>query len=381
MSVAPAHAADAPKVTAFNYVRAESDIQMKGYIESFDILGKFHHNRQPYDVDNQITIRGNRDTIYSFGVFDLRSPVTITLPETGGRYQSLMIVNQDHSIWSFYGPRTGTLTEEKVGTRYAILAIRTFADPNDEQDMKEAYRLQDAVVVEQADIGKFEVPDWNKEEVEQMRDTINVVGSTVTDSFQNFSAGKRTWTRSTGCWARHSAGAGCRRMPQPMRSSFPEKNDGKTPYTLTVTDVPVYGFWSVTLYDDKGYMPVNEYNAYSFNNVTAKKAEDGSITIHFGGDPKADNFLPIVPGWNYIVRMYKPGPEILDGTLDLPGSQNRQSRHERRSCCCLWPRCGRACIAAPIAYRRGPRTNHRNELPAGWSRRGRAGCCRQRAHR
>ena len=125
-ALAPAHAADAPTVTAFNYVRAESDIQMKGYIESFDILGKLHHNRQPYDVDNQITIRGNRDTLYSFGVFDLRSPLTITLPETGGRYQSLMIVSQDHSIWSFYGPRTGTLTEEKAGTRYVLLAIRTF---------------------------------------------------------------------------------------------------------------------------------------------------------------------------------------------------------------------------------------------------------------
>jgi len=159
----PAHAADAPKVTAFNYVRAESDIQMKGYIDGLDIFGKFHHNRQAYDVNNQVTIRANMDTLYSFGVFDLRSPVTITLPETGGRYQSLMIVSQDHSIWSFYGPRTGTLTEEKVGTRYAFLALRTFMDPNDEEDMKEAYGVQDAVVVEQADIGKFEVPDWNKE--------------------------------------------------------------------------------------------------------------------------------------------------------------------------------------------------------------------------
>ena len=164
-SMGPAFAADAPKVTAGNYVRAESDIQMKGYIESFDILGKFHHNRQAYDVENQITIRGNRDTIYSFGVFDLRSPVTITLPETGGRYQSLMVVSQDHSIWSFYGPRTGTLTEEKVGTRYAMLTIRTFADPNDEEDMKEAYRLQHAVGVEQADTGKFEVPNWKKDQV------------------------------------------------------------------------------------------------------------------------------------------------------------------------------------------------------------------------
>ena len=121
-ALAPAQAADAPKVTAFNYVRAESDIQMKGYIESFNCFGKFHHNREAYDVDNQITIRGNRDTLYSFGVFDLRSPVTITLPETEGRYQSLMIVNQDHSIWSFYGPRTGTLTEEKAGTRYVLQA-------------------------------------------------------------------------------------------------------------------------------------------------------------------------------------------------------------------------------------------------------------------
>jgi len=65
-------------------------------------------------------------------------------------------------------------------------------------------------------------------------------------------------------------------------------------------------------------MPVNKYNAYSFNNVTAKKAKDGSITIHFGGDPKADNFLPIAPGWNYIVRMYQPGPEILKGTWTFP---------------------------------------------------------------
>ena len=88
---------------------------MKGYIDSYNNFGKFEHFRKPYDVDNQVTVRGNRDTLYSFGVFDLRSPVTITLPETMGRYQSLMIVNQDHSIWSFYGPRTGTLTEEKAG--------------------------------------------------------------------------------------------------------------------------------------------------------------------------------------------------------------------------------------------------------------------------
>ena len=319
--LASAHAADAPKVTPFNYVRAESDIQMRGYIATLDNFGRFHHSRQPYDVDNQVTIRGNRDTIYSFGVFDLRSPVTITLPETGGRYQSLMVVSQDHSIWSFYGPRAGTLTEEKVGTRYVMLTIRTFADPNDEQDMQEAYRLQDAVVVEQTDIGKFEVPDWNKEEVEQMRATINVVGSTVTDSSKFF--GRKDHLDPV-YWMLGAA-LGWGGLPAEAASYVnvvPEKNDGNTAYTLTVKDVPVDAFWSVTLYDDKGYIPVNKYNAYSFNNVTAKKDKDGSITIHFGGDPESDNFLPIIPGWNYIVRMYKPGKEILDGTWTFPGPES-----------------------------------------------------------
>ena len=45
--LAPAHAADAPKVTPFNYVRAESDIQMRGYIEKYECFGKLAHSSQP----------------------------------------------------------------------------------------------------------------------------------------------------------------------------------------------------------------------------------------------------------------------------------------------------------------------------------------------
>lgn len=319
-ALAPAHAADAPPVTAGNYVRAESDSQMKGYIESFNNFGKFHHNRKPYDVNNQITIRGNRDTLYSFGVWDLTSPVTITLPDTKGRYQSLMIVSQDHSISAVYGPKKVTLTEESVGTRYVLLTVRTFADPNDEEDMKAAYRLQDAVGVEQADLGKFEVPDWKKDEVEQMREMINVVSSTLTDTSKMF--GKKE-ELDPAYWM-FGAALGWGGLPAAAATYVnvtPEKNDGKTAYTLTAKDVPVDAFWSVTLYDGKGWMPVNEYNAYSYNNVTAKKDEDGSTTIHFGGDPKQPNFLPIVPGWNYIVRLYQPKKEILDGSWTFPDAQ------------------------------------------------------------
>ena len=60
----------------------------------------------------------------------------------------------------------------------------------------------------------------------------------------------------------------------------PEKNDGKTPHVLTVKDVPVDGYWSVTVYNKYGFMQKSDQNAYSYNNVNAKRNSDGSVTIN-----------------------------------------------------------------------------------------------------
>ncbi len=48
------------------------------------------------------------------------------------------------------------------------------------------------------------------------------------------------------------------------------------------------------------------------------KSGDGSITVHFGGDPKQANFIPITEGWNYIVRLYRARKEVLDGSWVFP---------------------------------------------------------------
>ena len=53
-----------------------------------------------------------------------------------------------------------------------------------------------------------------------------------------------------------------------------------------------------------------------FERMDANK--DGTVTVRFGGDPKAPNYLRIMPGWNYIVRLYKPGEPILDGSFSFP---------------------------------------------------------------
>ena len=97
-----------------------------------------------------------------------------------------------------------------------------------------------------------------------------------------------------------------------------EKNDGAAAYMLKVDKVPVDGFWSVSVYDADGYFQKNDANAYSFNNLTATKAGDGSVMIHFGGDPKLSNYLPITKGWSYTVRLYRPQAEILNEKRKFP---------------------------------------------------------------
>jgi hypothetical protein len=102
----------------------------------------------------------------------------------------------------------------------------------------------------------------------------------------------------------------------------PAKNDGTTTYKLTVKHVPVDGFWSISVYNKDGYFQKNQYGAYSLNNITAKKSADGSVNIQFGGcDGKIANCLPTMKGWNYMVRLYRPRKEILDGTRKFPEAQ------------------------------------------------------------
>ncbi len=318
---APAWDHHPPTVDAFNYVRAESDVQFKEYAKVYKAFGKFVHTRQPYDVDKQVTHSGNRDTIYSFGIFDLsKSPLTVELPKTNRRYMSLMLVSEDHDIYpAYYAPGKWTFTQDEIGTRYIMLAIRTFADPNDEADMRQAHALQDAVKVIQKDKGDLSgIPKWNKDQMMKLRKAYNIIGSTTTDSSKYFGV------KCDRSYLENAMGVavgwgGLQAIDATYVPVTPKKNDGKTPYVLTVPkDVPVDGFWSVTVYDKDRFMVKNDLDRYSLNSVTAKKNPDGTVTIHFGGDPKAENYIPIVPGWQYIVRLYRPHKEILEGKWKFP---------------------------------------------------------------
>ena len=134
------------------------------------------------------------------------------------------------------------------------------------------------MAVSQAKVGEFVVPKWDPASQAKVRAALEVLGSTIPDYNQSFGPkgavnpihhlnGTATgWGGNPAKDAIYLGGV----MPQ---------NDGHAVYRLKVGEVPVNGFWSVSVYNADGYFQKNPQDAYSLNNLTAKKSEDGSIAI------------------------------------------------------------------------------------------------------
>ena len=229
----------------------------------------------------------------------------------------MIVINQDHYLPLIaYKPGTYVLTKEAMGSRYVAVGFRTFMDPDSPADMKAGHAAQDGIKVSQASPGRFEVPDWDEAQRAALSAKIAALFTATPDSSGMFG------TKADTDEVRHLIGTAAGWGGNPAKDAKylieqVEANDGKTPYVVTVPPVPVDGFWSVTVYNDKGYYEAPA-NQASLNNVTGKKNKDGSMTIHFGGDPNAPNYLRIMPGWNYIVRLYRPQQALLDGKFVLP---------------------------------------------------------------
>ncbi len=318
---APSHAAEI--VTVDNFERAETHRTMRDYV-NLGGFGQFHHIRNPVPIDAQAVVRMQVDTLYSFGVFDLTTPVTITLPDPGDRFMSALIINEDHSMIPVeYAPVEFTLTQEQIGTRYVILALRVFMDATDKDDIAKANALQDQVEVSQADVGSFEVPEWDMDSLLRVRNALAVLASTVTDTKDFF--GDRSQIDPLKFKMGTAAGWGGNPKEGAIYFSHsPAMNDGKTPYSVTIKDVPIMekGFWSITVYGEDNYMKPNELNRVALNNVTAEKNADGSVTINAGGcEDGRINCIPITEGWNYVARVYRPMPEVISGEWVFPEMQ------------------------------------------------------------
>ena len=310
----------AEDITIHNLMRAESDTMFRLGMQQYDIdIGEIAHIRKVVSANEpQPVIRPNQDTLYSAAVVDLSKPVTVTLPEGDGRFQSVLVISQDHYNFAYASPGAYELTEEEVGTRFAMLLFRTFVDAGDPDDAPRAHAMQDGIVIEGGGKGPFEAPDWDLETLAEARKAVNDLAAAVgLESSKSF--GRRGEIDPLD----HLIGlAGWAGQPATTAEAFVDAvdmNDGKTPHVVTVRDVPVDAFWSITVYDADGFLAPNDLNRNSYNNTSAAPNDDGSYTIHFGAcEDGRINCIPITAEWSYTVRLYQPRPEILDGSWTFP---------------------------------------------------------------
>jgi len=314
-----AEASEMP-ITVDNFVRAATDLEFAKYVSLGGGVNQFFHFRAPTQIDNQPTIRMNRDTLYSAAIVDISQGATLTMPEVGERYMSAMIVNQDHHINEvFHGGGTYTLDIDTFDTPYVSIFVRTLVDAADAADVAKVNAIQNQMTINAASSKAFVPPNYDEDGFEAMVSAILALGPFVPNSFRMFGAkgevdGVRHLIGTAGGWG-----------GLPEREAFYLNVDpglSPTKYAIEVpADVPVAAFWSVSLYNARGFFELNDRDAYSVYSVTGTRNADGSTTIHLGGcDDDRVNCLPIMAGWNYTVRMYRPGQEVLDGSWTFPAA-------------------------------------------------------------
>lgn len=307
--------ADIP-VNVDNFVRAETDRMFRDLSLRAGGINRFHHVRTPTPLDAQTVIRMNRDTLYSIAIMDIASGGTVTIPNASGRYISVMVVNEDHYINQvFHEAGEYELTVDQFDTTFVAVAARILVDPNDEADVAKVNSLQDRLAVSALSARPFEMPDYDTATMDATRTALLDLAAGISGFDHTF--GRKSHVDPV----RHLLGTAGGWGGLPETEAYYVNVDPGLPVSrrqVTVGAVPVDGFWSISLYNRKGFFEPGETGAASVNSVTADYDSDGSVTVTFGGTPDDPNNLAIMDGWNYIVRLYQPRPAVLDGTWTFP---------------------------------------------------------------
>ncbi|MGA8330917.1 MAG: DUF1214 domain-containing protein [Mycobacterium sp.] len=306
-------------VNADNFVRAETHRMFADLQRDAGGVGVFRHKREPASIDDQTVIRMNRDTLYSFAILDLAAPAWLSLPEADGRYMSAMVVSEDHYInVLLHAPGRHELTSASCGSRYVLVGIRTLVDPLNPDDVAVVGALQDRVTLETGSSEVFTSPEYDSKSLDKTRDALLSLASGLTDFNRTFGTPEEVDP------VHHLIGtaAGWGGLPT-SEASYVGVDPALPPgeYELTFKDVPVDAFWSVSVYNSAGFYQPNIRNLYSVNSITGVPNSDGSITVRLMADVGEDappNCIVTPQGWNYLIRLYRPRAEFIDGMWTAP---------------------------------------------------------------
>ena len=305
------------EVNVDNFARAEVASQVERFLGFGAAVNDWTHIRTPTPLDQQSVIRMNRDTLYSVAVVDAREGASVTLPDPGGRYLTVMVMDEDGYVARvLHDPGVQQLAADEVGGGFVVLIARILVDPTVPEDVAEVNGLQDLLVIDAPPARPWPSGQYDDASYRATRKPLLELGRGLHDSHRMFG------TRESVDPVRFLIGTAGGFGGLPEEEAYYAIRATHLPvgrYELRVADVPVDGFWSVSVYNRDGFFDENPFASYSVNNVTATADDDGAVTVHFGPEPDGSpNYLYVKDGWNYVARMYRPRVSILDGTWSFP---------------------------------------------------------------
>jgi hypothetical protein len=245
-------------------------------------INKLMSFREPTPLDKQSVIRMNRDTLYSFAIVDISKGAKLTMPETDGRYNSVMIVNENEYINTvFYEAGTHELTKDEFDTDHVLFAFRTLVDADDPADIVKANALQDKFRIEAASSTDYTHPNYDERTYKELRELLLGVAKYLPDSTGAF--GSKETTEQVP----HLLGTAFGWGGLPSQDAFylnvnPDLPIGR--YQIDVPkDVPVKAFWSISVYNKEGFFQTNAKGVYNINSQSGKANPGGSMTVNLGG--------------------------------------------------------------------------------------------------
>jgi hypothetical protein len=303
-------------VTPDTYIRAESDRQFDVVANLAGGVNRLFHFRSPTPLDRQNVVRMNRDTLYSMGIVDTSRGATITVPELPkDRYVSVYLADNDHYCpFVIYTSGTHDLPTD---TKYLGIGVRIQVfDPEDANEVTLVNQLQDRFIIEAGSSDPRPEFNWDMESLE-----------VLTAQYEKESAQYSSWAGMMGPRGkvdektRHIAAAAAWGLFPEWDATYLNYSGGHDPaicHRATYQVPENTAFWSITVYGNDGFMK-SENNIVNSSNASFNA--DGTFTVHFGSkDACGDvpNRLDVTEGWNFLMRVYRPGRSVQDGAYRIP---------------------------------------------------------------
>ena len=306
-------------VTPETFIRAETDRQFGDVVKMAGGVNLFYHFRSVTPLDRQNVVRMNRDTLYSMAVVDTSKGANITVPELpGDRYASVYLVDNDHYCpFVIYKSGTHKLPRD---TKYLGVGVRIQVfRPQDADELALVNRLQDQFIISAHSNDPLPEFKWDRQSLQAL-----------TSQYEKDSAQYSSWKGMMGPRGkvnektRHIAAAAAWGLfPEGDAAylNYSGGHDYRVCHQATYQVPENEAFWSITLYGNDGFMK-SDNNIVNPSNV--KLNADGTFTVYFGavetcGD--RPNRLDTTEGWNFLMRIYRPGKSVLEGAYELPAAK------------------------------------------------------------